>query len=147
MGGYSTIWLARALPPGGRLITLEADPKHADVARANLLALTAGDGNAYCIGSGKGTSVNSLYRGLVNEIGHEVMICQAPKRPGDIYLTYFDNGKALRELGWKAEVRLEQGLRLTVSYFRDALGMGSARLQEEPLRPLMDNVHPLGAGN
>ena len=36
LGGYSTIWLARALPLGGRLITLESDPKHADVARANL---------------------------------------------------------------------------------------------------------------
>jgi predicted O-methyltransferase YrrM len=36
LGGYSTIWLARALPEGGRLITLEADPKHAEVARANL---------------------------------------------------------------------------------------------------------------
>ena len=35
LGGYSTIWLARALPPGGRLITLEVDPKHAHVARAN----------------------------------------------------------------------------------------------------------------
>jgi predicted O-methyltransferase YrrM len=36
LGGYSTIWLARALPPGGKLVTLEADPKHADVARANI---------------------------------------------------------------------------------------------------------------
>jgi predicted O-methyltransferase YrrM len=36
LGGYSTIWLARALPPGGRLVTLEMDPKHAEVARANL---------------------------------------------------------------------------------------------------------------
>ncbi len=36
LGGYSTVWLARALPPDGRLITLEADPKHAEVARANL---------------------------------------------------------------------------------------------------------------
>jgi predicted O-methyltransferase YrrM len=36
LGGYSTIWLARALPPGGHLITLEFDPKHADVARANI---------------------------------------------------------------------------------------------------------------
>jgi predicted O-methyltransferase YrrM len=35
LGGYSTIWLARALPPGGRLVTLEYEPKHADVARAN----------------------------------------------------------------------------------------------------------------
>ena len=36
LGGYSTIWLARALPEGGRLITLEYDPKHAEVARANI---------------------------------------------------------------------------------------------------------------
>jgi len=35
LGGYSTIWLARALPSGGRLLTLEADAKHAEVARAN----------------------------------------------------------------------------------------------------------------
>ena len=36
LGGYSTIWLARALAAGGRLITLEIDPKHAAVARKNL---------------------------------------------------------------------------------------------------------------
>ncbi|WP_411069614.1 O-methyltransferase [Streptomyces sp. cmx-4-25] len=36
LGGYSTIWLARALPADGRLITLEYDPAHADVARANI---------------------------------------------------------------------------------------------------------------
>jgi predicted O-methyltransferase YrrM len=37
LGGYSTIWLARALPAGGRLITLEFDPKHAEVARENFV--------------------------------------------------------------------------------------------------------------
>lgn len=36
LGGYSTIWLARALPADGRLITLEAAPKHAEVAKANI---------------------------------------------------------------------------------------------------------------
>jgi len=36
LGGYSTIWLARALPPAGALITLESDPKHAEVARSNI---------------------------------------------------------------------------------------------------------------
>ena len=36
LGGYSTIWLARALPAGGRLVTLEVEPKHAEVAQANL---------------------------------------------------------------------------------------------------------------
>jgi predicted O-methyltransferase YrrM len=36
LGGYSTIWLARALPDGGRLITLEAEPGYAEVARENI---------------------------------------------------------------------------------------------------------------
>ena len=36
LGGYSSIWLGRALAPGGRLITLEANPKHAEVARGNV---------------------------------------------------------------------------------------------------------------
>jgi predicted O-methyltransferase YrrM len=36
LGGYSAIWLARALPPGGQLITLEAVEQHAAVARQNI---------------------------------------------------------------------------------------------------------------
>jgi predicted O-methyltransferase YrrM len=36
LGGYSAIWLARSLAPGGHLITIEADPAHAAVARASL---------------------------------------------------------------------------------------------------------------
>ncbi len=36
LGGYSTIWLARALPESGSIVTLEIDPKHAEVARENL---------------------------------------------------------------------------------------------------------------
>ncbi|MGD0194226.1 MAG: O-methyltransferase [Candidatus Dormibacteria bacterium] len=36
LGGYSAIWLGRALPDGGRLISLELDPHHAEVARANI---------------------------------------------------------------------------------------------------------------
>ena len=36
LGGYSTIWMARALPEGGRVVTLELEAHHADVARRNL---------------------------------------------------------------------------------------------------------------
>ncbi|MBW7454198.1 O-methyltransferase [Paenibacillus sepulcri] len=36
LGGYSTIWLARALPAGGQLVTIELDPHHAETARANI---------------------------------------------------------------------------------------------------------------
>src|SRR5215470_16689692 len=36
LGGYSTIWLARALPADGRVVTLEIDTRHAEIARANV---------------------------------------------------------------------------------------------------------------
>src|SRR4051812_34330881 len=39
LAGYSTLWLARALPSGGRLVTLEADPHAAAVARVNLAGI------------------------------------------------------------------------------------------------------------
>ena len=43
LGGYSTIWLARALPGGGHLVTLELDPHHAEIARANLSRASLAD--------------------------------------------------------------------------------------------------------
>jgi predicted O-methyltransferase YrrM len=43
LGGYSTIWLAMALPSDGHLITLESEPKHADVARTNIAAAGLAD--------------------------------------------------------------------------------------------------------
>jgi len=42
LGGYSAIWMARALPEGGRLVTLEADPKHAALAHRNIDAAGVG---------------------------------------------------------------------------------------------------------
>lgn len=56
LGGYSTIWLARALPVGGRLVTLEADPNHAQVARANL----AGAGLADMVDLRLGQALDTL---------------------------------------------------------------------------------------
>jgi predicted O-methyltransferase YrrM len=43
LGAYSTIWMARALPKGGRLVTLEFDPLHATVARENIAAAGLAD--------------------------------------------------------------------------------------------------------
>jgi predicted O-methyltransferase YrrM len=43
LSGYSTIWLARALPPGGQLVTLEANPRFAEVARANIASAGLAD--------------------------------------------------------------------------------------------------------
>ncbi len=56
LGGYSTIWLARALPKDGTLVTLELDPKHAEVARANI----AGAGLASKVEVRLGPALDSL---------------------------------------------------------------------------------------
>jgi predicted O-methyltransferase YrrM len=56
LGGYSTIWLARALPAEGRLITLEVDPKHAEVARANI----AGAGLSHVVELRLGSALDTL---------------------------------------------------------------------------------------
>ena len=43
LGAYSTIWLAKALPADGRIITIESEPRHAEVARENVVAAGFGD--------------------------------------------------------------------------------------------------------
>lgn len=84
LGGYSTIWLARALPPGGRLMTLEANPLHAEVARSNIAR--AGLSEVVELRQGKG--LDTLRR-LAAE-GHEPFdfIFIDADKPG--YVDYFD---------------------------------------------------------
>ena len=95
-----------------------------DVAHANLLALTSGDNNIFCIGTGQGTSVNQIYSELAKMTNFEPEIVRAPKRAGDIHLAYFDCSKAARILGWKPEVNLEEGIRATVDFFRTSRDTG-----------------------
>ena len=56
LGGYSTIWMARALPDHGHLITLEIDPKHAAVAASNV----ARAGLTHCVEIRLGAALDSL---------------------------------------------------------------------------------------
>ena len=89
-----------------------------DVARASVFALTRGDGGVFCLGTGRGTSVNELHRQLVRLVGCETPIMHAPKRPGDVHLAYFECSRARADLGWAPSVSLEEGMRRTVAYFR-----------------------------
>ncbi len=89
-----------------------------DVARANVLAFEKGDNDIFCIGTGRGASVNELYHMLEKITGYTPEIVRAPKRPGDIYLAYFDCSKAARLLGWQPQETLEEGITKTVDFFR-----------------------------
>jgi len=89
-----------------------------DVARANILALTKGDGEAINIGTGAGTSVNALHRAIAQAVGRDVEVTHAPKRAGDIRTCVFAIEKAKAVLGWQPTVDLSQGIGETVEFFR-----------------------------
>jgi UDP-glucose 4-epimerase len=91
-----------------------------DCARANLIALDAGRTGIYNLGSGRGTSVNDIYRALKGLTGYAREAIHAPAKLGETRAIYLDAGKARRELGWEPTVSLEDGLRKTVEYFRSS---------------------------
>lgn len=83
LGGYSTIWLARALQENGRLITLEADPKHAEVARENI----AGAGLSAIVEVRLGRAIDSLPKLAAEGRGPFDLIFIDADKPG--YPDYF----------------------------------------------------------
>lgn len=83
LGGYSTIWLARALPADGRLITLEISPKHAEVARANL----AQAGLSAVAEVRMGKAVETLPH-LANEAPFDLIFIDADKPSNPDYFTW-----------------------------------------------------------
>jgi UDP-glucose 4-epimerase len=89
-----------------------------DVARANLEALERGSGGCYVIGTGVKTSVNAIYRALVEISGFEAPVTHAPRRPGDPRDAQFDASRARKDLGWSATTKLIDGMRLTYEYFK-----------------------------
>ncbi|MFN2292049.1 MAG: NAD-dependent epimerase/dehydratase family protein [Anaerolineae bacterium] len=89
-----------------------------DCARANLMALQEGDGQAFNAGTGVGTSINRLFEALLDVAGQDVEPRRGPRRPGDARHSYLDSTKIEEHLGWQASVGLTQGLAETWDYFR-----------------------------
>jgi predicted O-methyltransferase YrrM len=85
LGGYSTIFLARALPPDGRVVTLEAEPRHAEVARANFARAGLSD----VIDLRLGPALETLPRLVESGAGpFDVMFIDAHKPEYPDYLTW-----------------------------------------------------------
>ena len=85
LGGYSAIWLARAHPPGGRLITLEANSRHTEVARANI----ARAGLAEVVDVREGSALESLARiGEQSEEPFDFIFIDADKANNPHYLEW-----------------------------------------------------------
>ncbi len=92
-----------------------------DVVSANLLAMERGDGEVINIGTGKGTTVEELFSLLESIVGVKGRPEFAPARPGELQSNMVDISKAKVVLGWEPEHSLEEGLRLTVDWFRKQL--------------------------
>src|SRR5579859_3734278 len=85
LGGYSTIWLARALPPQGRLVTLEFEAKHAAVARENI----ARAGLASQVQIYEGAAATSLERlHAEGTAPFDLIFIDADKRNNPVYLEW-----------------------------------------------------------
>ena len=83
LGGYSTIWLARALPPGGQLVSLEYDPTHAEVARAALAHAGLADRTQVLTGAALDT-----LPGLVSQEPFDLVFIDADKHNYPGYLDW-----------------------------------------------------------
>jgi len=89
-----------------------------DIADLNVKALTGGNNMCYAIGTNRRTSVNEIYRTLVEVTGFEAPVEYLPRRPGDVRDAQIDAALAELELGWKPATFLHEGLQKTFNYFR-----------------------------
>jgi len=92
-----------------------------DVAMANLAALEKGDGGTFHISTGVPVTVNDLFRKLALLTEYKLEPRRGPQRKGDVYRIALENTRAKEHLGWEPRILLEEGLRLTVEYFRDQI--------------------------
>jgi UDP-glucose 4-epimerase len=92
-----------------------------DVAMANIAALERGDGGTYHISTAIPVTVNDLFRKLALLTEYKLEPRRGPQRKGDVYRIALDNTRAKEQLGWEPRIPLEEGLRLTVEYFRDQI--------------------------
>jgi UDP-glucose 4-epimerase len=88
-----------------------------DVARANVLALDRGAGEAVNIATSREVRTRELLAAICTITGKEPRYTCAGPRPGDIRTSCLENAKAAQVLDWKPRISLEEGLARTVSWF------------------------------
>jgi UDP-glucose 4-epimerase len=110
----------------GKPVTIDGDGTQSrdmlhvgDVATANLAALEKGSGGTFHVSSGIPVTVNDIFRKLALLTEYKLEPRFGPARKGDVYRIALDNSRALEQLGWRPQITIEEGLRLTVDYFRE----------------------------
>jgi UDP-glucose 4-epimerase len=90
-----------------------------DLARAHAGVLELGGLNYFNVGSEKGVAVKDVLQIVSNILGHPLIIDDLGERPGDVPALYATSESLRRATGWQAAVGLEEGLRRTVTFFRE----------------------------
>jgi UDP-glucose 4-epimerase len=110
----------------GKPVTIDGDGTQSrdmlhvgDVATANLDALEKGSGGTFHISSGIPVTINDIFRKLALLTDYKLEPRFGPPRKGDVYRIALDNSRAQEQLGWRPRVTIEEGLRLTIDYFRE----------------------------
>ncbi|MDA1128438.1 MAG: GDP-mannose 4,6-dehydratase [Chloroflexi bacterium] len=94
-----------------------------DVVDANIAAIDNGDGKAMNIATGEATSVNRIFELLRSITEYKWDALHGPQRTGEVYRISLDWSRAATELEWSPKIGLEEGLRLTVDYFREFMDL------------------------
>ncbi len=110
----------------GKPVTIDGDGTQSrdmlhvgDVAAANLAALEKGTGGTFHISTGIPITVNDVFRKIALLTDYKLEPRFGPSRRGDVYRIALDNTRAQEQLGWHPQITIEEGLRLTVDYFRE----------------------------
>ncbi|HZK74570.1 MAG TPA: UDP-glucose 4-epimerase, partial [Clostridia bacterium] len=85
-----------------------------------------GEGEIFHVSTGVPVSVNDLFRKLAILTDYKIAPNHGPRRKGDVYRIALNNTRARRDLGWEPRVSLEEGLSLTVDYFREQVSKAPA---------------------
>jgi UDP-glucose 4-epimerase len=123
-GRVVAIFASRMLE--GKPVTIDGDGTQSrdmihvgDIATANLAALEKGAGGTFHISTGIPVTVNDIFRKLALLTEYKLEPRFGPSRKGDVYRIALDNTRAQEQLDWRPQITIEEGLRLTVDYFRE----------------------------
>src|SRR5258708_1716996 len=107
----------------GKPVTIDGDGTQSrdmlhvgDVAAANLAALEKGTGGTFHISTGIPITVNDVFRKIALLTDYKLEPRFGPSRRGDVYRIALDHTPPQDQLGWRPQITIEEGLRLTVDY-------------------------------
>lgn len=93
-----------------------------DVVEANLAVMGQETQGTYNVGTGQETSINDLFRILLEHAGSTCKEVHGPAKKGEQARSVIDSGKLRRELSWEPKTNLRDGLKKTVEFFRERIG-------------------------